>query len=103
VSLTLHTYQIVLQRFPALRDYHFLSNLVIGPANLEIPSINLLYYPAIPRNLHIFVESLGGNEHLLGSHVACYIGVGKTPTVVVHMCTIRVEYYSIPCSTYYID
>jgi hypothetical protein len=24
---------------------------------------------------------LGGNEYLLGSHVACYIGVGKAPMV----------------------
>jgi hypothetical protein len=49
------------------------------------------------------VESYGGNEYPLGSRVSSYIDVGKTPTVVVHMCTIRVEYYSIPCSTYYID
>jgi hypothetical protein len=49
------------------------------------------------------VESLGGNEYLLGYRVACYIDIGKTATVVVHMCIIRVEYYSIPCSTYYID
>jgi hypothetical protein len=47
--------------------------------------------------------TLGGNEYPLGSRVACYIGVGKIPTVIVHMCTIRVEYYSIPYSTYYID
>jgi hypothetical protein len=47
--------------------------------------------------------TLGGNEYPLGSRVACYIGVGKIPAVVVHMCTIWMEYYSIPCSTYYID
>jgi hypothetical protein len=46
---------------------------------------------------------LGGNEYPMGSRVACYIGVGKTPTVAVYMYTIRVEYYSILCSTYYID
>jgi hypothetical protein len=33
----------------------------------------------------LFCGILGGNEYPLGSRVACYISVGKAPTVVVHM------------------